>query len=303
MWWCYYLCVDIVGDYIVFFRRDIVMEYKINKFFIEKINNKEFYIINSKSLSNIKDLNLINLLRWIDDSEINVISSDEIYHFMEKDTEEAISFLVKQGIFCKLTNELYEKYIYVTNDDVIYEMIRFNLLEDEDNGRILKFNEYIPLERKLEEIHTNSETLFFVILNPFKIDELSKFARFAKDNCRNIRVIFFYNFRFYVTNVYSADKVSPCPKCFFYNLESSLRATDRFEESVTFQNIVDMIYSRNAKFTSVAKFNKKQLLDLVAFIKKIQTASTYNDVYELNYETGEITSDIAYHWELCDCYE
>lgn len=295
--------VDTFSFFGNFKRRECLVEYKVTKFFIEKINDKQFYIMNYKSLSNIDDENLIRLLCWIDKSEINEISFEKIRHFMKGKTEKAISFLMEQGILCEINNRVYMKFIYATNDDVIYETVKFNLLENEDDGVALKFNKYTSLERKLKKIRTDSETLLFIILNPFRIDELSKITRLSKDSRRNIRIIFFYNFRFYVTNVYSIELVSPCPMCFFYNLEASLRATNRFEETITFQNIVDMIYSRNAKFTSTAKFNRKQLLDLVAFLKEVQTASTYNDVYELNYETGEVTSDIAYHWELCDCYE
>ncbi len=282
----------------------IMSKYTVSNFFIEKISDKKGYIMNSANIAIIEDEKLLNLLVWIDSNKIQTLTTSTVKKFTNEDFKENIEFLKSHGIIREnFFDKSYSNIIYITNDRNAFSSLKFNMFEEKDTSDLIYFNTFDSLL-----IHTNNivshKKLIFFILNPFSITLLRKLRDFAKEKLFDIRVAFYYNFKFYITNIYSPTLLSPCPLCFFSNLESSLRTTNRFENNITFQNIIDIIYNEHARFKTYAEFSNMQLLHLVSYLALLDKREYfYNESYEISYDTGLINQDTSYHWELCDCYE
>ncbi|MHA6973780.1 McbB family protein [Levilactobacillus brevis] len=280
------------------------MKYEINTFFIEDIDDVHAYLMNTKTIINLSDKSLISMLHWIDENKISEIDDRKIAYFMNEKKKQSIEFLVSEHVLLEPAKEKkFSNIVYVTNDPVIGEMLNYVLFGSENRGQKSQVTTVNDLDEFFSKKHTSDNCQLFFILNPFTVGGLDSITKFAQKNIVSVRVAFFYNFKFYITNVYSPNLLSPCPMCFFYNLESSLRVTDRVNDSITFQNIVDLIYNQTAKFTSEATFTRKQLLSFISLIIRLSEEQSYGDVYELDYDSTRVVTDIAYHWELCDCYE
>ena len=277
------------------------MKYKVENFYINKIDRNKSYVMTVAELIVITDKNLINFLDWVDKNSIKKIEFSDIKKFMLSPTEDAIEFMENKKLISideeKKVN--YEKDMYISNDLDVINFIKY--CSTEDCTMLIK-KKNIFNDNEKNNIFVEKNYLYFFILNPFSLEDLEKLVNFAKKKYLQIRVAFVYNFKFYITNIFSPKLGSPCPLCFFYNLETSLRTTDRFTNQISFQNIVDMIYERSGKFTSTVKFNREQLLFIVSYMYQLDNHS-YNDVYEIDYNSHNLSEDIAYHWELCDCYE
>lgn len=282
----------------------LTVKYETNTFFIEDIDDVHAYLMNTKTIINLSDKSLIAMLHWIDENKISEIDDHKIAYFMNEKKKQSIEFLLSEHILLEPTKEKnFDRVTYVTNDAVIGEMLSYVLIGSENMGQKAQVTTVNDLNEFFSKKNTSDNCQFFFILNPFTVGDLDSITKFAQKNIISVRVAFFYNFKFYVTNVYSPDLLSPCPMCFFYNLESSLRVTDRVNDSITFQNIVDLIYNQTTKFTSEASFTRKQLLSFISLIIRLAEDKGYGDVYELDYDSARVVTDIAYHWELCDCYE
>ena len=116
---------------------------------------------------------------------------------------------------------------------------------------------------------------------------------------------FVYNSKIYISNLYQKDWYNPCPKCFFANIESNLRAYAQYEDGYSFQTIVDIIYSKESRFELNAPISKGLLVTLLSEVFKMRL-NDYNvlsaRVKEIDFN-GNIKYDIATNFELCDCFE
>ena len=98
------------------------MKYKVENFYINKIDRNKSYVMTVAELIVITDKNLINFLDWVDKNSIKKIEFSDIKKFMLSSTEDAIEFMENKKLISideeKKVN--YEKVMYISNDlDVI----------------------------------------------------------------------------------------------------------------------------------------------------------------------------------------
>ena len=143
--------------------------------------------------------------------------------------------------------------------------------------------------------------LMVLFFNPFSLVKYNQLADYISEN--NIPCIFsfFYDSKFYITNLYRKEWYSPCPKCFFYNLEASIRSYGKVMDEISFH----MIYAQNPLFEVEAKLNKKEIFFLVTEILKMISQNVNisgKKVVEVDLN-GNVSYDVPVHFELCDCFE
>ena len=144
-----------------------------------------------------------------------------------------------------------------------------------------------------------------IFLNPFNLEKYIEVCNQLIETKMTLRTSFFYNHSIYISNLYKKGWYNPCPKCFFYALETQLRAS--ISSSINFQTMMDLIYTKNSRFNVVSDLTHLDLNTIMTLllkdIKFKENLNTINNVYELDLGTYRLTEDSSYHWELCDCYE
>lgn len=153
--------------------------------------------------------------------------------------------------------------------------------------------------------NTDSNTLFIVVLTPFDYCEFLKLNNLLSEGNKMFAFVISYNSSFYITNIHMKKWFNPCPKCFFSQLEASLRAYNKRTTSITFQTIVDLLYNNKINYNPTLPVNRRLVLPLILEILKIESCDindTASRIVKINDEDG-IIYDQAIHWELCNCFE
>ena len=78
--------------------------------------------------------------------------------------------------------------------------------------------------------------------------------------------------------------------------------------SFNFQTLIDLLYSNEVKFNIEAKLNPVDLISTMnILLRDLRNTGNINNiinnVYEIGLNLNELNEDVAYHWEMCDCYE
>ena len=267
--------------------------FHINQFIISK-SDLGAIVQNSFGITIIEEKKLMDFLFYLDKNGRNNFFDEDLELFFEREEFEAvINFLLESSI-------IYEKKeiegnfnnigIYSNNQNFkdCFEFVeddRFKFVND-----YTKFGDY---------------DLMVLFFNPFSLVKYNQLADYISEN--NIPCIFsfFYDSKFYITNLYRKEWYSPCPKCFFYNLEASIRSYGKVMDEISFQTIVDTIYAQNPLFEVEAKLNKKELFFLVTEILKMISQNVNisgKKVVEVDLN-GNVSYDVPVHFELCDCFE
>ena len=170
----------------------------------------------------------------------------------------------------------------------------------------IKYAENCRLEiENLSSSNINSESLYFIILNPFDYKDFVAICDRLKALNTYVTICFAYNSMFYISNLYKNEWYNPCPKCYFAHLETSLRSKSKISTKATFQTIVDLIYNKECSFQVCLPTTKKNILPLITEImlySKNDLNYLANRVAKVEL-MGEVTYDQCNHWELCDCFE
>ena len=72
---------------------------------------------------------------------------------------------------------------------------------------------------------------------------------------------------------------------------------------MTFQTIVDLIYSKNIKYTPELPVSNRNVIGLVQKLlsfDELDVERHANEIIEIDLK-GETQYDQPIHWELCDC--
>lgn len=268
--------------------------YKVNQFIINIIQ-EGVVIQNSNGINFITDFKLGKFLEYVDENNINMFSLELLKKFFcEEEVNEYIGFLKDSGII--IDYDLDYKYsiskigIY-SNCNIINDY--FEYISDD------KFEVVCDIEKvkKYDAI-----VLFF---SPFVLQEYNKLVDELRVFNIPIMTSFCYNNKFYISNLYKLNWCNPCPKCFFSNLETSLRAYGNMQNSPSFQTIVDLIYSYDCNFKIEFPINKKDVIHVISEIIKILNTDVNvlaNRIVEIDLN-GNISYDVPTHWEVCDCFE
>lgn len=280
--------------------------YDINPYLLYSINKEKekYHILQTKSNSIIIKSNpLISFLSFLEENEISCISKFEIYNFFEENIEfsdRVISFLCDNDIFkTRAKKELDFSNIAIYSNDkkndveylfrkVFEEMIVLNSIED---------------VKTLKNIG-----ILFILFNPFNLKKLKEVVEKLKEYDNLVyKVIFPYNNSIYISNYYSKKWNNPCPLCFFDSLEAQLRGNINSDLNLNFQMVIDLIYKENTEFEYEGLISERDYLPLMNIILRDITNEkielNIDKVYEISLKDYRINNDIAYYWEMCDCYE
>lgn len=273
--------------------------YKVNSYLINSFNDS-CVIQTGTSTTVVQNQQLVEFLFYIENKKIKSLTDSDLEREFSDSKDIVVEFLLGNDIL-KMVKEpffKYDKVWVISNDDIFNNLFNkfgnsvmpnIEILEDDDFSKI-KSNDMI--------------VLFF---NPFHLEKYINLMDSIKEKEAIIKTVFYYNHSIYVSNYYKKDWRNPCPKCFFYSLETQLRGTLSSNE-LNFQTIIDIIYEQNGLFNIEAELETIDYLKpidiLLSDIKFNKNPNQFvNKVYEISISKGTINQDYAYHWELCDCYD
>ncbi|MBS6987641.1 MAG: McbB family protein [Streptococcus parasanguinis] len=268
--------------------------YKIRQFIINTINGKGI-IQNSKGITIVDNKELLEFFTKIDQEGILYVTDEIFEKEFSGEHVEVIDFLLQSDLIYRLPDPNFSiKQINVyTNNNDFKELISFI---NSDEVVLIEEEEYENLKQ---------DSCLFIFLNRFIPSDLYKICDTIRNRKVKFCISFVYNSKIYISNLYQKDWYNPCPKCFFANIESSLRAYSQYEEGYSFQTIVDIIYSKEPRFELNAPISKVLLVTLLSEVFKMRL-NDYNvlstRVKEIDFN-GNIKYDIATNFELCDCFE
>ncbi len=263
-------------------------------------------IQNEKTTCIVTDKNLIDFFA-INEMQYNLTFTRE--YLIEKYGEQAdfcLDFLLNNSLAVKDEVKLLPiKQIYFfTNAKAVYDSLGFNLSGLHMPYKIIVFD----ANKISDELFFNcdKEAVYYVILNPFNYMQYTALANLLQQNNVIHKFAFYYNYSFYFTNYHKADWHNPCPLCYFSQLEGSLRAQTKLSGNISFQTIIDLIYTKTTYFNTEAILDNFKIIKLIHEI--IEDITALNDytvklIKQLNMKTGITDYDIAIPWEGCPCHE
>lgn len=281
------------------------MQYKVQQFLMVDISDEQSVIMNAKSTVIITDVNMKLFLKRLETERMSVLEKQYLQKFFKEDYCEAIEFLLSHKIIDELITKEYEinKVLFISTDRDILESMEFNYRGAHKEMTFHTLQEFEGLVINENELLQN---LYIFILNPFSMERLEKITKMIQKRKIMSKVIFPYNHRFYITNLYKYDWYNACPNCFFSTLEVSLRGQDKYYNMASFQTIVDLIYLKEPNFSFEYRFNNIEIITMINAVLEFilnNNKISLNQIQSIDYSTGVIEYDVAYHWELCDCYE
>lgn len=275
--------------------------YKIRPYLIQEIH-EGIVVQNGISTTAITSERVIEFLKEIERQNYITIEDALLIDFFGNDCEEVISFLISNEIIEHIEEISYNyKYIKIlTNSQEFSEVVEFCKSDFDEKIIVYTINE---LDKCLEKI--TKDDMILVYMNPFNMEKYIEISDLLIEKDIIIRTSFFYNHNIYISNLYKRQWRNPCPKCFFYDLETQLRA-EPVSKGMNFQTIIDLLYKKNPRFEVKFPIKKTDMIFILNILRN-QKAKPINDganiVYQYNIKTKMVSQDYAYHWEMCDCYE
>lgn len=279
--------------------------YSIKQFIMIEV--KEGIVIqNEISFTLLEDDRIISFFKMIDEENRLLVSRELLDSYFGNETNDVIEFLIQSNLISQVVQRKKYKRIKVyTNDKIIFESFKFNTADIEEEIKVeYSYNCKDKID-KLNGDNSDKECLYVVVLNPFDyIDFIRIVDKLSSLNLYTV-IGFAYNSKFYMTNLYKKEWYNPCPKCFFSQLEASLRSKARSTNQPTFQTIVDLIYNKEISFQTCVPTNRQNVMPLIFEVigyRKSDVNATSNRVTKIDLQ-GEVNYDQSIHWELCDCFE
>lgn len=241
---------------------------------LEKIMHKT--IITSENLASILD--------------INKSKATAIYEYLE--ANELITSMPKLNF--KLTKSL-----FATNDKKIYEFFKNNYFDE------FKFF------KNVNEINIKPNQLAVVILNPYNPDMVrSIYKNIKKQELDTSYLIlgYFYNFHFYLDNLYNINLMLPNHFDHISYTQASLYSN---ETNYTYQDLVDIIFERDPKFNLTFPIQWTDLIAISDILMNVvlsifdmddSTNLYFNDIVlqtnDFDMQTRTNRVDTANYWEM-----
>ena len=276
--------------------------YKVRSFLLQEIE-QGCVLQNGTATVIITNEELLDFLKSIEQKGIMELEEDYFIEYFQENYKSVIDFLINTNILKKVKKPRldFDTLFLVTNDNEFSKLFEYSTTGFSEEVSIYTTKNYQKILKK-----PLTTGLCIVFLNPFNLDEYISICNELMQTDLILRTGFFYNHSLYLSNLYKKEWYNPCPKCFFYALESHLRATIS-QNGLNFQTVMDLIYTKNSNFKV---FTTLEHLDLITFmnlllkdIKFKEEKFNINNIYELDLGTYRVTEDSPYHWELCDCYE
>lgn len=278
--------------------------YKLIPYLIHK--NEEVAIIqNEQTTCVIKDKTLINFFVENDDKPSFQFTLDDLTKCFGEKAQEFLDFMLQNSLICvdEFKAKAIERVSFFTNSKLIYESLEYNLKGLSISYTVKLFEN--PQELTKEDF-SSDDTVSYFILNPFSYNEYCELESLLKELDVIHKFAFYYNYRFYFTNYHRASWHNPCPLCYFSHLEGSLRAVSKRTNKMSFQTIVDLIYTKMTYFNCEAILDNAKLIPLINEVLldlKDLNHYTIKCVKNINLSTGVVEYDVATHWEVCSCHD
>lgn len=278
-------------------------EIKISPFIITIISEVEAVIQNSKTITIINNDKMISLFKQVDESNELNISIKDLEKYFGQEYQEALDFMIQNKLVSEKEKAVlqFNNIRFLTNNSIFESSLKFNLQGSDRNNIVNYFNDFKDINSSMIK-----DDLCILLLNPFSYRELNQFITEIKENDILIKVGFYYNNKFYISNFYKRSWYNPCPLCYFAHIEAMLRAETEIYKAMSFQTIMDIIYKKQPKFEVQDIFTNIKIIPILnSIIKETSNINEkqLNRVQFIDYNNGIITYDEALHWELCDCYE
>lgn len=276
--------------------------YKFKPFLLYHLKEDNYVIQNGEATVIITNNKLVDFLKYLEE-EKTLECTDEIFEeYFDDQAPAAIEFLKHNHIISDnqtLPNNIkFENKFLISNDNTFKDYFNITFSGYEFN--------YMNVDECLNYSFKEND-LIIIFLNPFNLNEYRNLCDIVKETKAIIKMIFYYNHSLYITQYYKQSWYNPCPKCFYYSLETQLRG-DINKGSFNFQTLVDLIYKQKPMFKLEANLLPKDFVIIMYILTKdfnnpSNLVNNINKVYEIDLLTMKINEDNCYHWEVCDCYE
>lgn len=282
------------------------MKYMIDQFVLFELKG-EVAIQNSSGFTLLKDSRIIKFFQNIDKDNRLEFTEEQLSSLFSDDTANIIDYLIKSKLIIKNTEkERFDKIQIYTNNSNINSSLKFNSRGSRMPIEIEMFNT-LDMLNHFEQIIFDEKVLILVILIPFDYIDFVKISDCLQRKNVQHSISFSYNSKVYTTNIHKKEWYNPCPKCFFSQLEASLRSYNKNTSEITFQNIVDLLYSKKIFFNPDLPITIRNSLNFVYSVLNFDDLDSdinilANRIIKTNLK-DEIIYDQAIHWELCDCFE
>lgn len=281
------------------------IEFIIKNYVYIELPNQEMVVQCRDGIIKTQEERLQKLFVEFDEKNSRLITKSELRKRFFDETDEVIHFLKTNGIIERKRkwNFSINKVKVFSDQKEIQELLMSAIVEDNDALEIVEGS-----------YTAEKNTIVIVFLNAYR-KSLAKSIRdeFKDRDDSYLLMSYTYNGNFYIDSLYLGSYKIPCHLCHISNIEMNIRNSSN--NSITYQRILDTIYSEFDDFPVTVPLDKSQTLNIsTMIINKFNKLITLQDgivVYPeefinatmMSLKSKEIIFDTPTHWELCDCYE
>ncbi len=280
-------------------------KYKLIPYLIHTDKNLTI-IQNERTTCVLNDENLIDFFNLYDSSYDLSFTLSELKEKYGEKANWCLDYLLENALAIEIEQsrtEVNEIKFFVDSNEII-KSLKFNFL---GMDKICSMN-YIDSKDSDLSIFDDlkGDDIAYIILSSFNFSSYTKLANKLRE--RNIihKFVFYYNYSFYFTNYFRYEWHNPCPLCFFCNLEGSLMAESKLTQKISFQTLMDLVYTKTSYFNTEIILDNYKTLQLVSEVSKdVGELRDYSIklIKQLNMYNFNTNYDIATHWEVCVCHE
>ncbi|MEX2803898.1 McbB family protein [Streptococcus sp. H31] len=276
-------------------------KFKIKPFLLYDINQDETVLQTDASLSILKNRQMIDFLKTIEDASF--ISSQDVLAVFKEKYESALQFLKSQTILTEAIdlNFSVQKIYFVYNGKLNEQFIPRSF--DNVSVEIKKLDEIVP-----ETIDDNS--LLVVMLNSYHTRYVKQLYDTVNSKPNSfLLTVFYYGFKYYIDNVYHADWSVPS----HFDHIGLIRTTlPDAEEHLSYHSLVSAILEKEPYFNNEKRLSDIEQIFLINTVmlkiyelfsmddKEALSQSSLLETVEINLSTRKIARDTAIFWELLE---
>lgn len=279
--------------------------YFVETYLVSKLVDFEYVIQTKNNIVITENKKIYDFLIYLEENKIFKLSESFIIEYFKELPENEIKKLFDFFLINKIIS---------FSHDMLIDFEKINLISNSEKFNIVFesfFNNYIDVccydLEKINDIEVENNNINIVFMNPFNYKKFVNIVDITFEKKILTKYIIYYNYSIYILNFNSKKINNPCPKCFFLNLESSIRNIGGCKGN-NFQTIIDMIYMDNVNFKieqNLLNFEMYKIMDVLFYqINDLKNKNNYvvNEVVEIKLNNLDVIKDKSCYWELCDCY-
>lgn len=272
--------------------------YQVTSFTVYPLDVEKWVLQTSKTINIIDNVLLVNVLKEVKNYKYITLKRLSLLIDNEIIFSKIIRYLEDSGIIrpLKKLNFSLQKSLLVTNNSDI-----FNFFQSHYFDKVILFKDVDTLEFSDNE-------LIVAILNPYNPKMVDKLYDKVCSISSYLLLGFFYNFKFYLGNIYNSDLELPNHFDHLKYIQSGIYSE---QTNYTYQDLVNIIFEKDPTFNLEAPLNWSDIvmvsrLILQRVIKIFDLDNNVNlymndvviRVQEMNMKTYEIIDDFANYWEM-----